>query len=289
MVNYAKRTKELIQQGGIKYFFSYSIELLKKIHMEKKQIRDVNKYLSKMQRLGGLIDSHHNTYWWNRELFDEISAADHRDYWANMKDWVYIESFPERAEKMFTFMRNSFLPLLDKTSHVAEIACASGETVFVTANYVEQVDGYEYSQFMVDKARENASKMGISNVSFTLFDATKQKLEKHYDAITVLGLFTCLFEDDAVEQIIKNIADSMEQNSYLLLKDSYHETTGENSMIPIYCYHIHTGYKAVYRSKAAFFKLMEKYGFLLEKESCLAGREKRPFDFCSVISLWKKL
>lgn len=198
----------------------------------------------------------------------------YRDFWGEAKGWVYSDFYPERAEII--------------NDCVAEVACATGSLTLKTAKYVAHIDGFEYSQFMVDQAREEAKRLGITNVSFTQFDATKQKLQKCYDAISVLGLFTCLLEDDVVEKIVENMSNSIKTDGYLLLKDSYHETSGEKALLPIYCYNYNSGYKAVYRSKTAFFKLMEKYGFHLEKEAYLTHDENYPFNYCSVISAWKK-
>lgn len=212
----------------------------------------------------------------------------YRDFWGETKGWVYSDFYPERAEIMHAFIKEHFWLYLSKNDCVAEVACATGSLTLKTAKYVAHIDGFEYSQFMVDQAREEAKRLGITNVSFNQFDATKQKLQKCYDAISVLGLFTCLLEDDVVEKIVENMSNSIKTDGYLLLKDSYHETSGEKALLPIYCYNYNSGYKAVYRSKTAFFKLMEKYGFHLEKEAYLTHDENYPFNYCSVISVWKK-
>lgn len=290
MVNYAKRAKQLIQELGLRHFIIYSVNLLKKIWAEKKYLKYIQKMSLATKQLGGLEGEHYFTYWWDKDKFDKITSNERRDCWSKTKDFVYAEIFPDRYNAMFTFINDNFWRILDKKDHVAEMACASGETVLTTAKYAAQVDGFEYSRFMVDKARKEADRLGISNVTFTHFDATKQKLEKKYNAITVLGLFTCLLDDNTVEKILKNMADSLYQGGILLLKDSYHETPGKMEMNSIYCYNYHSGYKAVYRSKTSFFHLIEKYGFVLIKESYLARKEETtPFNYCSIISIWKSL
>lgn len=288
MVNYFKRTLEIISGRGVKYLIIYSFDLLKKIHAQQKKIRYIKKYHSKVSRLGGLIDVHDSSYWWSREGFDKVASLKLRDFWGETKDWVYSDLYPERSEIMHTFIKENFWFHLNKTDCAAEVACATGSLTLKTAKYVAHIEGFEYSQFMVNQAREEAARSGVTNISFTQFDATKQKLPKCYDAISILGLFTCLLDDDVVEEIVKNLSNSIKNDGYLLLKDSYHETPGEKALLSIYCYNYHSGYKAVYRSKTAFFGLMKKYGFHLEKEACLTQNENYPFNYCSVISAWKK-
>lgn len=251
-------------------------------------MRHIKNYRAKVHRLGGLIDTHDSSYWWNKEHFNKIAALKSRDFWGETRDWIYSDLFPERSEIMHDFIKENFWLYLNENDCVAEVACATGSLTLKTAKYVAHIDGFEYSQFMVKQAREEAQRLGITNASFTQFDATKQKLQKCYDAISVLGLFTCLLEDDVVEKIVQNMGDSIKAGGYLLLKDSYHETSGEKELLPIYCYNYHSGYKAIYRSKKAFFKLMDKYGFHLEKETNLTHDENYPFNYCSIISAWKK-
>lgn len=287
MINYVKRAREITRDGGIKCLVSYSVTLLKKIYFEKKETKYLERKTAKIKQMGGLMGDYGFTYWWRLEDFNEIVSQDNRDFWGMKKDFQYQISFPDRYDSMFSFIKDYFWMRLNPKDHVAEIACASGETVFGTAKYVEWVDGYEYSEFMVKKAREKAEQLGIKNVSFDQFDVTKQELNKSYDAITVLGLFTCIFDDKVVEGALKNVKDCLKLGGYLLLKDSYHEEG--DRWDPVYCYNFNSGYQAIYRSKRAFFKLMREVGFTMEKEAYLAHRgEDDPFEYCSVISLWRK-
>ena len=291
MVNYAKRIKEIISEGGVIYFVSYSVKILRKIRIEKKKEKKkrwyTEKMLKKVREWGGLLGENNFTYWWSKEKFDKITAMECRDFWGDTKDFQYKTVFPDRYDNMFSFIKNNFWQHLDKKDHVAEIACAAGETVFGTSEYVEWVDGYEYSQFMVDRARETAAQLGITNVSFMQFDVIKQKITKCYDALTVLGLFTYILDEGVVEKALKNMLDSLKPGGYLILKDSYHDDPDKTG--PVYCYNFGTGYQAIYRSKEAFFNIMKKNGFVLEEEAYLAHKdEKDPFDYCSVISTWRK-
>jgi|WetSurMetagenome_2_1015567.scaffolds.fasta_scaffold00092_17 2-polyprenyl-3-methyl-5-hydroxy-6-metoxy-1,4-benzoquinol methylase len=203
-------------------------------------------------------------------LLNEMSYKKSQVFWKNQKNWRMINAMPERAIKQEMFLREKFIPLLNKDSIVCDLACACGDFSFIIAPYVKKVEGYDLSSQLIEEATKTAKDNNIQNVSFKQADAIELEFDKIYDHFLVYGLLTCLFSDQDILKIVKKIKDAIKPDGYMILKDNL---TMNNQDI-LYS----TGdYAARYTSKAKYMKLFESNGFEFV--------ETTELDSCSTIKI----
>lgn len=83
-----------------------------------------------------------------------------------------------------------FITYLDKSQKIGDLACKNGNGTRYVAQYVGKIDGFEYSESMVQTARKVAEKQGIENILFYQADACELELECAYDNFMMMGLMT---------------------------------------------------------------------------------------------------
>lgn len=118
------------------------------------------------------------------------------DYWKTQDNYSLSEFFPERYPKIKSFIDKYLLESVDNDSEIFDCPCGIGEWSEYVANHVGKVDGFEYSNGMVEQARRNSHNKGITNTTFTQFDATKDRIGHVYDAGLCFGLLT--YMDDLI-------------------------------------------------------------------------------------------
>lgn len=125
--------------------------------------------------------------------------------WEKETNWSLKNIFPERWENQKKFIEEKFLSLLNSDDVMFDMACANGEWTRMVAKHVKQVDGYEYSQSMVDFAIKINEEENIQNIHYEQTDATDFHPQKKYNNGMCLGPFTYL-EDEPAKKAIHNIA-----------------------------------------------------------------------------------
>jgi len=98
---------------------------------------------------------------------------------------------------------------------ILDVACGTGNVVLECATCLKEAsfDGFDISEGMLEKAKDNALKQNISNVKFRLQDITKLTSEKRYDVITCShALF---FLPDAVD-VLKTLVGLLKTESILI-------------------------------------------------------------------------
>ena len=214
---------------------------------------------------GAVISDYGEIQTENYDLYKEIQEHYRTwDYWQDVSNFTLKDLYPKRWQKTWSMMRNQFISHLEKEYVLFDIACGNGEWTEIVSEYVGHIDGYEYSQKMVELAREEAEKKQIKNITYVQADATTLQLKQSYDAGMCLGLFTCLEEEEA-KLAIRNIALGMKKGGYLVTRDSL-TLSGEDCL-----YHFnHTnGYQAIYRSIETYYQLFTDAGFTLVYETNL--------------------
>ncbi len=99
-----------------------------------------------------------------------------------------------------------------------------------------------------------------------------------------MGLFTYFESDEDVVKVLKNVHDSMNEDSYLVAKDTLN---GENKEV-VFLLYKKTGYTAIYRSKKNYYRLFKKAGFKLVKEMVLDEVAPERIKMISQGSIWAR-
>ena len=202
-----------------------------------------------------------------------------QDYWIKQSSWQLSKTLPQRALEQIKFLKKEFIPKLLPTDIVCDLACACGDFAFVIAPHVNHVDGYDFSEKMLETAKGTAKNLGVANVSFEYANALTFQPRKNYDAYMILGLFTYFSNDKDVLKTLKEIHASLKSGGYIVIKDSL-TTRKENLFFE------DNDYAAIYRNINNYLKMYEQVGFELIKTSFLAmpNAEK----LCSSISVFRK-
>ena len=242
--------------------------------MERINRKKLNEWINR-----GLVKQDSYSALWikstDRKIFDRIKAmrfASTQDFWAQESSWSIKELFPELYKNQVDFIKKEFIPYLDNSKCVCDLACADGEWTFFISPFVKQVDGIEYSDLMVSKAKQEAKSKSILNVSFSQGDAKTVVYSHPYDDFIMMGLLSYFNDDEDVELILNRIHDALKNNGRIMIKDSLiYDDIKEDGY---YFYNIDSGYESYYRTKKKLFDMFSKAGFELEKETVLREDER---------------
>ncbi len=253
----------------------------------KKELTEELWYLEILER-GGVIGKECDIYTDQIDEFKRIkkrySDLAYNEYWANQQNWSLNSVYPERYKNQQKFFEQYFIPLLDQTQHICDLASANGEWSMRVAPYVKDIDGFEYASGMVEYANKEAEKQGIQNARFYQANACTLQFDKVYDNFMMMGLLTCIFENQDAQNIVRNVYQAIKQGGHLIVKDTVNDA-GEDG---IYLYNFTSRYDAVYRSKEQYYKLFEQAGFILEQDTIFHEVDKAGLMFKSVGVIWKK-
>ncbi len=98
---------------------------------------------------------------------------------------------------------------------ILDVACGTGNVVLECASCLKEAsfDGFDISEGMLAKAKDNAKKQNIDNVAFHLQDITKLSLEKKYDVITCS--YALFFLPDAVN-VLKTLMGLLKKDCIVI-------------------------------------------------------------------------
>jgi 2-polyprenyl-3-methyl-5-hydroxy-6-metoxy-1,4-benzoquinol methylase len=203
-------------------------------------------------------------YWQtsNRDEFlAKISQLDNTNppaqaWWGKQKKWKASNTTFVRYDRLVDFIRKNFEPCLKTDYVVCDLACACGEFSFLIASKVNTIEAFDLADGMVKTAKKIAQRKNINNIIFKQADILETVLQQDkYDAFMMLGLLTCI-DDPHIDEILKNVHDSMKQGATLIVKDSItHEKSTQ------YVYDGNSGYSAYYRTEKNYIDLYEQNGF----------------------------
>jgi len=127
----------------------------------------------------------------NTKYFESLWSEDHQfsdrnaDFW-NQRAEEYNQSVSRnrslmnREKKVQLFLKKD---LINSESRVLDIGCGSGQLVIALAKVVKEVVAMDFSQKMLDYAKENAEKAGVDNIRFVLSDWEHFVLGEPFDLV----------------------------------------------------------------------------------------------------------
>lgn len=188
------------------------------------------------------------------------------EYWEKQDNWSLLNlGMDERWKKQKEMLEDGFVPYLNKSQKICDLACAIGEWSLLIADYAGTVDGFDCSEQMIEMAKKNALQAGIDNVCFRQADANQLELDTLYDNFMLLGLLTYVEKEEDAVRILKNIANHITPKARLITKDTLN--IAEEQVV--YIYNKYTGYQATYWSQEKYYSFFKQAGFSLEKEYLL--------------------
>lgn len=260
------------------------LEGIKKL---KNELTEQLWYLEILER-GGVIGKECDIYTDQISEFRRIrkryTDLPYNEYWSSQYNWSLNNIDPERYQNQQKFLDKYFIPYLDGTQCICDLASANGEWSMRVASYVNCIEGFEYVSNMVSYANKEAEKRGIRNVHFRQADACTMQFDKEYDNFMMMGLLTCILENDSAKNIVQKVYQAIKKGGHLVIKDSLNDA-GEDA---IYVYNFMSRYEAVYRSQNEYYRLFEEAGFRLERDIIFQEVEVEGLAYKSIGAIWIK-
>ncbi len=224
----------------------------------------------------------------NKKAFDgvvEKYSGKIDEYWSLQESYSVKHLFPQTFTRAKELIFDHFFTLYhDSKPIIMDIGCASGEWTMMVASKCSQIDGFEFSQSMVDTANNEAKLGGVDNVYFYQANAKTMRLEKRYDGAMILGVLTCFDDIDEIYQILKNVYDHLKPGAYLCTRDSLNNENKDLMLM----YNKSTGYSGFYWSKELYYEQFYKAGFVMKHEMLLDKVVSRRLDFIHIGNIWQK-
>lgn len=225
----------------------------------------------------------------SKKAFDDVGkkySGKIDKYWSSKESYSVKKFFPQTFTGARELIFDNFLTLYqDSKPILMDIGCASGEWTMMVAPKCSQIDGFEFSQSMVDTANNDAKLEGMDNVHVYQANAKTMHLEKKYDGAMILGVLMYFDDINGIYQILKNVYDHLNPGAYLCTRDSLNN---ENKDL-ILMYNKSSGYSGFYWSKDLYYEQFYKAGFVLKKEMLLNEVTSRRLDFIHIGNIWQKL
>ena len=193
---------------------------------------------------------------------------------------------PLLANGQKAFLEKYFLPKLDKKNYICEFACASGGWSEFVSPYVAHVDGFDGSERMIATAKKNAVLKKLDNISYYSMDARQIHFERQYDHFIMLGLLTCIDDEESVEKIVCAASESLKAGGYFVAGDSLNLSEPEK----IYYNNLtqNRNYSAVYHPKKFYEDVFARNGLEIVQEESVLLSHSRPIKIENFAYLLKK-
>lgn len=249
----------------------------------QKQLKDygINDYISINEK----IYNDYSEYLTDVRFYSDLFPNEMEDFWASSEQFSTEGMFSKQYENEKRLIFDYFLPHLCKASVVADIGCASGEWSSKIAEFCAEVDGYDYSQRMIDHAKQ---KWKNKNLHFQQFDLTTDDFcKKQYDDIMLFGVLMYMFAPERVCDVLKKIHTAIKPGGVLVTKDTL--TISQNA--PLYCYIPHSRYSGYYMDQGLYYKCFAKCGFELVDDLLLMKRDNDRLgnEYISRGAVWRAI
>lgn len=245
-------------------------------------------YLDFMEK-GGIISEDGGFFTDSEELIKKVKTRYQNDimtaWWTKQKNRTVkngVNGFLD--EQIKKWLEEMYLPYIDETQIVGDLACASGQWSFLIAKKAKQVYAFDYSKSMIDFAKDKAEKLNINNIEFVQADAITLKFDRQYDNFMMLGLLTYINNEEEAEHIIRNVYEALKQGARLIVRDSLTKTDYRE----IFLYNFISGYQAVYRNVECYRELFVRCGFEIESEIALKEEVTDGIEYVNYGAILKK-
>jgi ubiquinone/menaquinone biosynthesis C-methylase UbiE len=117
--------------------------------------------------------------------------------------------------------RDTFEPLmrLQPDMSVLDLGCGVGRWCLRLAGRARRVVGVDFSQGLLEVARQEAAKRGIKGIEFRQASLPDLSLDEHFDLVLLLGVL-CHFEDEDLELAAAKTVAAIKRDGRLLAREA---------------------------------------------------------------------
>lgn len=203
-----------------------------------------------------------------KEAIDIIQRKETSDYyWKDKHNYDTWTNLPNIYFSQKKFLEDTLIPKLKKTDTIFDIACASGEWSRFLSRHVKQIDGYDISPNMIEMARKVSIDWGFKNTNFICREVSSIELNKLYDHGLILGLTTCIDNENKITHLLEKIKNSIKKRGLVIVRDTLSMYTDYNIYLHIKQEDSNPDYFATYRPIKKYISFFEENGFKLKEES----------------------
>jgi len=111
------------------------------------------------------------------------------------------------------------LATLDQSADVLDLGCGNGRLTIEFAKRARNVVAVDFSQSLLDRGREEASRRGLDNINWQRATVKEFHAEGTFDLIFLGGLLLCL-NDEHVSSLLGKLRLMLKPDSLLISRDS---------------------------------------------------------------------
>jgi 2-polyprenyl-3-methyl-5-hydroxy-6-metoxy-1,4-benzoquinol methylase len=168
-----------------------------------------------------------------------------------------------------------------------EYGCGVGRITELLANYCDVIDGIDYCDEFINKAKENSAKKGINNIHYYFCPITNFVPKQKYDCAICSGIFEYQDENQFLE-MVGIIANSLNTSGVCLIRES----VGFHKRFELHGFYstvLDSSYNAIYRTSQEIVNEFVKLGFSkIYEEISLPPAPGKPETCQKIILLEKK-
>ena len=167
-----------------------------------------------------------------------------------------------------------------------EYGCGVGRITEVLAMYFDRIDGIDYCNDFIEKAKMNSADKAINNVNYYVCSIAEFVPKEKYDCVICSGIFEYQDENQFLD-LVGLIANSLTSSGVCLVRES----VGFQSRFELHGFYstiLKTAYNAIYRTSQEIVNEFVKYGFAqIHEEITLPPAPDKP-ETCQKILLMQK-
>lgn len=158
-----------------------------------------------------------------------------------------------------------------------DIGCGNGRFSFLLGEFLQNVTAFDLSRMLIDEAQLTAKQRNVGNVRFEKRDLEDGLPKGQFDVVTCMGVTSTIINEDAYEDLIRQIAKSVKDGGIVITKDSLSVSHGDKPILS-------GPYVTIYRDVGRYEKLISESGMKLLKKEKLAEAE----GLANYLYLWSK-
>ncbi|MCK4752342.1 MAG: class I SAM-dependent methyltransferase [Planctomycetes bacterium] len=142
---------------------------------------------------------------------------------------------------------------------ILDLGAGIGAWSAVFASKCKKVVAVEYSENMLEIARQTAKEDSVNNIDFICQDVLEFRTEQKFDVIFCSGLLLYL-DDSQVAKLLLNIKGHSKKDTVLLLREPA-GINGRYEIIDKYSEALKASYSALYRTNKEYITMFNQIGY----------------------------